>query len=121
MKSFTSILAALAATTLFFAGCGKTDQPAQIDTSALTQSFASAEATVKTAVENTVSAVKQGNYAGALQQLQKLGANAKLTDDQKKAVTDLIAKVQKAITETVGKAATEAGKAADNATKALTK
>jgi hypothetical protein len=121
MKSFNWILSALAAVTLLLAGCGKTEQPAAVDTAPLQKSFASAEPTVKATVDNTVALIKQGNYPGALQELQKLGANAKLNADQKQAIADVLAKVQKAITSALDKAATGANKALDNVQKSLGK
>jgi hypothetical protein len=121
MKIFYWILAPLTAVTLLLAGCGKTDQAAPVDTAPIAKSFASADPTLKATANKAVALVKEGNYQGALQELQKLGANAKLTDDQKKAITDVLANVQKAIVSTVDKAAKEAGKALDNVQKALGK
>ena|SRR5258707_1168762 len=99
-------------------GCGK---KGSVDTSQLESSFKSAEASTQGAADKVVTAIKSADYSGALSQLQTLAKNAKLTSVQQQAIKDVMAQVQKAISETVNKAAGEASKSLDNAAKALQK
>ncbi len=108
MKLHIEILALALVASLSLIGCGGSKK---VDTAALEKSFSSAEATLKSSADKAVTAIKNTDYKGALAELQKLAANAKLTDDQKKAINDTVAQVQKFISETATKAAGEAGKA----------
>ena len=72
-------------------GCG--GSPA----SKVESSFASAEPSQKESAQKAVDAAKAGNYAGAMAQLQALGANAKLTPEQQQAIQDMLADMQKQI------------------------
>ncbi len=92
---------------LFLVGCGGSKK---VDTAALEKSFAPAEAALKSGADKAVTAIKNADYKGALDELQKLAANAKLTDEQKKAISDVMAQVQQAISEAATKAAGEANK-----------
>ena len=123
MKMHSWVLSSLAAAALILAGCGKSGggAGAQVDPSPVEKTFASSEPTLKAAADKAVSAVKNADYSGALAELQKLGANVKLTDEQKKAVNDVVAQVQKAVAEAGTKAAGEAGKALDGVQKSLGK
>jgi len=121
MKTLTWIFTGLVTATFLLVGCSKTEQPATIDTAALVKSFSSAEPTLKASAEKVVSLVKQGNYQSALTELKTLAGNVKLTDEQKKAITDLVAKVQQAVVGTVQKATEGASKAVGDAQKSLTK
>jgi hypothetical protein len=104
--------------TLAMAGCGK---QGSVDTSALQQSFKTAEAAAQTSADKVVSAVKSGDYAGAMTELKSLASNAKLTPEQQQAIKDVMAQVEKAIADAAGKAADEASKAMQNIPKGLPK
>lgn len=79
-------------------GCAKKG----VDTGRLESSFRSAEPTLKTDVDNAITALKAGKNAEALAYLNKVASKAKLTADQQQAIKDVIAQ----ITEQM-KAATE--------------
>ena len=119
MKMHTWILSTLAACSLIAAGCGKSG--GSVDAAPIEKSFASAEAPLKAAADKAVAAIKGADYSAAVSELQKLAANVKLTDDQKKAINDVLAQVQKAVAEMGNKAAGEAGKALGDAQKAIGK
>ena len=118
----------MTAATLVLSGCSKTEDHSghahaqvQVDPGPIEKTFASAEPALKAAADKAVAAVKGADYSAATAELQKLAANVKLTEDQKKAVNDVIAQVQKAVTEAGTKAAGEAGKAVEGLQKSLTK
>ncbi len=121
MKSINWILTSLVAVTVFVAGCSKSEQSTTVDPTPVEKSFASADPSVKATADKAVSEIKAQNYQGALTELQKLSANAKLTDDQKQAITDVIANIKKAISEAVEKAKGEANKAMENMQKSIGK
>ena len=78
----------LLAVAVFGTGCGKSD-PTKVDAAPVEKSFASAEPGLKATAQKAVEAIKKGDLATASTELQKLLAEAKLTDDQKKAVAAL--------------------------------
>ena len=117
MKHVQTYLAMLTAA-LCLIGCSKSSS---VDPAPLEKSFASADATLKSSADKAIAAIKESNYQGALAELQKLASNAKLTDDQKKAVNDVLAQLQKAVTDMVDKAAGEANKAVGDLQKSLKK
>src|SRR5881396_2546988 len=79
MKFTPMFLIAAMATTLALAGCSKSSS---VDTSSVEKSFSSSEPATKSDADKAVSAIKSGDYAGALTQLQSLAAKAKLTPEQ---------------------------------------
>ena len=103
---------------LALAGCSKSGD---VDTSAMEKSFKSTEPATQSAADKAVAAIKSADYAGALTQLKSLGEQAKLTPEQQQAIKDVMAQVQKAITDAAGKAAEGAGKAAEDLQKSLKK
>lgn len=119
MKMQHWLLSALLASVLALTACSKSG--GSVDASSVEKSFSSAEPTLKAAAEKAVTAIKGGDFAGATAELQKLAANVKLTDEQKKSIGDVLAQVQKAVAEMGAKAAGEAGKAMGDAQKALGK
>lgn len=119
VKLQSSLLTTFLAATLAFTGCSKSG--GSVDATPVEKSFATAEASIKEAATKAVDAVKKADYSSAVAELQKLAADVKLTDEQKKAVADVLAQVQKAVTEMGAKAAGEAGKVLGDAQKALGK
>ena len=105
------------------AGCSKSDSgtATTVNPAPVEKSFASADPTLKSAADKAVSAIKSADYGSAVAELQKLSANAKLTDDQKKSINDVLAQVQKAIANAGSKAAGEANKALGDVQKSLGK
>ena len=106
----------LAAAMVAFVGCKKSGS---VDTSKLESSFASAPAADKGSADKVVTAVKSGDYAGALAELKTLAGKASLTAEQQQAIKDVMAQVQQLVTDTAQKAAGEAGKAAEDLQKSL--
>lgn len=119
MKTNTWIAMTLIAGALILAGCSKSGS--SVDTSPIEKSFASADATLKSAADKAVAAIKGADYSSATVELQKLASNVKLTDQQKKAINDVLADVQKAIANAGAKAAGDANKALGDAQKSLGK
>ena len=121
MKMHSWILAVFTACAVVLTGCNKSGGTASVDPSPMEKSFATAEASLKSAADTAVTAIKKADYSGALAELQKLAGNAKLTDDQKKAVGDIIEQVKKALADTAEKATGEAKKAVGDIQKSLGK
>ncbi len=109
---------ALLAALFVLAGCSK---QGSVDTSAMENSFKTAEPTLRTSADKVVAAVKSADYAGAMAELKTLAGNAKLTPEQQQSLKDLMAQVQKAITDAAAKATGDATKAADDLKKSLPK
>ncbi len=101
---------------LALAGCSKKDQ---VNTAAMEKSFASAEPTLKGSMDKAVSAIKAGDYAGALASLQSLASQAKLTPEQQKAVTDVITQVKDCLAKMANQAADQGKKALDDLQKSI--
>jgi hypothetical protein len=115
MMKFTNwVWAAVAVAMLVWAGCSK---KSGVDTAPLEKSFASAEPANKSSADKAVSAIKASDYSGAMTELQKLGAQAKLTPDQQQAVKDVLAQVQQQLAD----AATKVGKDTEKAGRDLQK
>lgn len=118
MKTSRWILIAIVAAALGLVGCAKKNT---VDTTQLLSSFKGAEASQQGSVDKVVSAVKSADYTGALAELQTLLKDVKLTPEQKAAVNDLIAQVQKVVPDAAASAASEGRKAVDDMKKALPK
>ncbi len=118
MNNYQWILSAIIAASLAIVGCSK---KSAVDTAPLEQSFKSADPAAQSSAEKAVTAIKSADFAGALTELQSLAKNAKLTPEQRRDVEDLVAQVQKALTETASKAAGEASKSLDDMKKSLPK
>lgn len=119
MKSILSLVSILVLTIFFVSGCSKSG--ISVDTAGFEKSFSSAEAAVKDTANKVVEAVKKSDYSGAMAELKQLASNVKITDEQKKAVNELLAQVQKALADMGNKAADGANKAIGDAQKALGK
>ena len=109
----TLVMAAMAAT-LAFAGCSGGNNNSSVDTGKLESSFSSAESATKGAVDKAVAAIKSSDYSSALTELKSLASQAKLTPEQQQAIKDVMAQVQKMVTEAASKAVGEVGKAVEN-------
>ncbi len=119
MKTYSWIVLVMAALTLAFAGCSK--NKANVDTAPVEKSFTSADTTTKTSADKAVSAIKAGDYAGALTELKTLASNAKLTPEQQQAIKDVMAQVQQALTQAATKVQGDATKAVGDLQKSLPK
>ena len=118
MKTSGWILTAVMAVTLAMAGCSK---QGSVDTASFEASFKTAEAAVQTSADKVVTAVKSGDYSGAMAELKTLASNAKLTPEQQQSIKDVMAQVEKLIADVANKAADEASKAMKDLPKGLPK
>ncbi len=117
MKKPTWLAAPVLIMSLALAGCGNGD----VDTAELEESFSTAEPAKKATVDDVVAAVKAGDYAKAGSGLKKLASRAKLTDDQQKAIGNMMGQLQEQITQMAKDAAEEGGKALDSLKDRLSK
>jgi|SRR5437667_9506176 len=100
------------------AGCSK---KSSVNTAPLEKSFASAEPANKTSADKATAAIKAGDYSGAMAELQKLASQAKLTPEQQQAVKDVLAQVQKQLSDAAANMGKSAEKAAGDLQKSLPK
>ena len=117
MKAITLLLTMLAALTFALVGCKKSG----VDTKPIEKSFSSAEPATKNSADKAVSALKAGDYAGAMAELQRLAAQAKLTPEQQQAITDALEQVREQIAAAADKAAQDAKKGMEDLQKSLGK
>ncbi len=119
MKTLISLITVVVLALFLGAGCAKKQQ---VDTAKLEASFStSSEPSAKSEADKAIAAVKQQDWPAATASLQRLTANAKLTDAQKSAVKDTLEQVGKAIKDTANKAVDGANKALGDAQKSLPK
>lgn len=114
------LLVSIALCALVLSGCSK-KEPEAVDTTKLEKSFKSAEPETKVTVDQVVNSIKAQDYGSATASLQKLAGQAKLTPEQQKAVSDVLADLQKKFAEAVDKAAEQGKKAIDDLKGALPK
>jgi hypothetical protein len=125
-KLFLTLTAIAGLTLLGLTGCDHcgSGEPA-IDTSKVQSAFAAASPVDKAEVEQALTAVKAGDYAGALTSLKAAAASVKLTPEQQQSLKDLVAQVQTklgaAATEAMDKAKAAASEAAKQAGEAANK
>ena len=125
MKLHLLLATTLAISALALFGCGKAHDDhaghahVHVDPSPIEKTFASAEPALKEAANKVVAALKKENISSATAELQKLAAQAQLTDAQKKAVNDTLSQIQKAVTDAGKKAVEGAGKAAETLQKSI--
>jgi len=67
-----------------------------VDMTVLFQKFASADPALRLYVQDTAALVRAHAYPDAIEQLQKLMKNPKLTADQRRAIEEMITKIQQA-------------------------
>ena len=77
-------------------GCGRHHG---VDTGKLRSSFQSGEPTLKAEADKAVGMIKAGHYPEALAHLQELAGKARLTADQQEAIKDVVAQIQKQMTD----------------------
>jgi hypothetical protein len=118
MKTFHWILAGAVIATFAIVGCSK---QGGVDTAPLENNFKAAEAAAQSSANKAVSAIKAGDYSGAMTELKTLAGNAKLTAEQQQAVKDVVSQVEKAVVGMADKAKESATKAADDLKKSLPK
>jgi len=118
MKTSGWILATVMGVSLAITGCNK---QGGIDTSALEAKFQASEPALKASADKAVAAIKSADYSGALAELKTLASNANLTPEQQQTIKDVMAQVQKAITDAATKAAGEANKAVQELPKSVPK
>ena len=102
MKTTMWIAGSLAGAVLIFSGCGKSQpgpeaapaQPVSVDVPKLRDTCASGNAAVKAGANRAIMALRVGNYATALAELEKLAANPGLTELQKQAVKEVSEQVK---------------------------
>jgi hypothetical protein len=115
MKHITWLVTLLAVLTLSLVACSKQKG---VDTNPLQKSFASADTSLQSTVNKIIVSVQTEDYTAALADLKKLGENTKLTAEQKQAITDTVAQINKFAADALKKATEGAAKAADGASKA---
>ena len=118
MRTSKWIHTAVMAVTLAMSGCSK---QGSVDTASFEKSFKTAEAAVQTSADKVVTAVKSGDYSGAIAELKTLASNAQLTPEQQQSIKDVMAQVEKLIADVANKAAGEASKAMKDLPKGLPK
>lgn len=99
-------------------GCSNQES---VDTSRVEETFASAEAATKSAVQSAVEAVKSQDYSQAVSALQETLGKVKLTPEQKEALGDLMARTKAKVAEAAGNAGQAAKDAAEAAKEAADK
>ena len=100
-------------------GCAKKDEP--VDTVKLEASFSTAEPSTKSKVDKVVASVNSQDWASASASLKDLASDAKLTEEQKKAVKDTMDDIAGKFKEAVEQVKDEANKALGEAQKSLGK
>jgi hypothetical protein len=118
MNGFTWLAVPLLLVSLTLTGCGESSE---VDTAELEKSFAAAEPAKKSTVSDIAAAVKAGDYAKAGSALKDLASRAKLTDEQKQAISNMMSQLRDQITQIAKDAAKEGGKAVDSLKDRLSK
>ena len=118
MKRYIWILTAILAVSVVLLGCAK---KSSVDTGKLESSFESAEPATKSKVDSAVSAIKSADYAEALASLQGLAKDAKLTPEQRQAITDVVGQLKKMVGDVANTTAEGAAKHLEDIQKSLKK
>jgi len=96
VRYFALLLVGLIVMAVPLVGCSK---KSDVDTSKLESSFKSAEPATRSAVDEAVASIKDGNYSDAIARLQGIASKAKPTPEQQQAIKDTIAAIQKHMAE----------------------
>jgi pectin methylesterase-like acyl-CoA thioesterase len=96
MKPLMTILALALTLGVLLTACSKARK---VETNKLSQSFATASAEVKAEVDKALGALKTKDYLTALTALKKVTDTVKLTDAQKRAVTDSVTDIEVIVAE----------------------
>jgi hypothetical protein len=80
-------------------------QKRTVDTSALERHFSAAEPSTRISADQAVLLIKVADYPRALAQLKKLTADRRITPEQRHALREILAKVERSCTRATGKAA----------------
>ena len=115
MKTLMSVAVILVICLLV--GCAKKEE--SVDTVKLEASFSTAEPSTKSKADKVVASVKNQDWAGATASLKDLASDAKLTDEQKKAVKDTMDDIANKFKEAAQQVKDEANKALGEAQKKL--
>lgn len=100
MKRFIRFATVLIGSTLLLVGCGKSSS---LDTSKLSAGFQGAPTEQKSGVDAAVKAIGSGDFATAAESLKKAVKGAKLSPEQKTAVSEVVAEMQKVASQDPGK------------------
>lgn len=92
MKKLALMLACTMA--LMLAGVTGCSSKAKVDTGLVETSFAEASAEDKAKIQQVVDAVKAGNFAAALEQVQELQFDLEMTPSQEGALLDLLLQLE---------------------------
>ena len=106
MKYCTWLITLLAAVTVMLAGCSK---KTGVDTAKLQSAFKTTDATTSSSISKAVVAIESEDYSGAMSELKKIAANAKLTPEQQQAVKDTIDQITKMLGDKAKEAVGAAG------------
>jgi hypothetical protein len=107
MKTAYAMTMILLAAVLSLTGCGKSKPPAAptiqgvtVDIGKFQQAFNGASQPILTSVDSVRMGLRYGDYAAALAELDKLAANASLTETQKQAVALMTEQVKQVASKT---------------------
>ena len=82
MKTFNMQYLIILLAACVLVGCGRNGSKAKLDMKPLETGFASADPSIKSVVEKSVTDVKSANYRGAFDDLETLAKNPGLTTEQ---------------------------------------
>lgn len=108
----TILFALVAGVALTLCGCSKTESG--LDTTKVQAAFSTVPQADQAELQAALTALKAGDYSGALASLQKAAASVKLTPEQKTALEDLLAQVKTRVGAAVQQVTTNAAKLATN-------
>ena len=113
MKTTNWILGVLAAGLLAWAGCGQTQKApppmvingVKVDMPKFNQAFITANPEQQRSLGKASMAIRYGQYAEAVAELEKLANNASLTEPQKKVTNEVIEQLKQVINQAPAKPA----------------
>ncbi len=108
-------IALILALVVGFVGCSS--KKGEVDTAKLQKSFANSDQKVNSTVQQAVIAIQSDDYAGAITQLKKVAAEAKLTPEQQQVIKDTLDQLSKKVAESAKGAVNEMQKSMPTAPK----